>query len=129
MTRRALRRALVIAVAPIVFLAACGGDDEHGSGEHGSGEHGGGDIVAPSADAIVIEVDGDTTSPSTETVPLGSTVSLQITSSVTQEFHLHDYDVEGSGTSVTLTFVADEAGSFELESHDTEQLLLTLVVE
>lgn len=117
MTRAALRRAL--AIAPILLLAGCGGDDEHG----------GGDTVAPSAEAIVIEVDGDTTTPATETVPLGSTVSLQITSAAEQEFHLHDYDVEGSGTSVTLTFVADEAGSFELESHDTEQLLLTLVVE
>ena len=119
MTRAALRRAPAIATAPILLLAGCGGDDEHG----------GGDTVAPSAEAIVIEVDGDTTTPATETVPLGSTVSLQITSAAEQEFHLHDYDVEGSGTSVTLTFVADEAGSFELESHDTEQLLLTLVVE
>jgi hypothetical protein len=46
-----------------------------------------------------------------------------------QEFHLHDYDIEQAGTDVTMTFVADQAGTFELESHDTEELLFTLVVE
>mgnify|MGYP001565352832 CR=1 FL=1 len=81
------------------------------------------------ADAIVLEVDAESGAPGAQTVALGSTVSMHVVSETEQEFHLHDYDVENSGTDVTLTFVADHAGSFALESHEGDTLLFTLVVE
>ena len=78
---------------------------------------------------MVIEVDADSGTPGTQTVPFGSSVSFHIVTATAQEFHLHDYDIEDEGTDVTMTFVADQPGSFELESHDTEELLFTLTVE
>jgi hypothetical protein len=67
-------------------------------------------------------------------VPLGATVTLSITNPDSDdEFHLHGYEL-GDGVHVpagqpeTFTFVADQAGEFELESHETGDMLLTLSV-
>ncbi|MCB0999585.1 MAG: hypothetical protein KDB40_09840 [Acidimicrobiales bacterium] len=114
-------RAPILAALALLALTACGGDDD----DHAHT----GETVAPTADAIVIEVDADAAEPGTRTVAAGSTVSLQITSSEEHEFHLHGYDIELAGTEVTMTFVADDAGEFEVETHDTEELVFTLVVE
>jgi hypothetical protein len=107
-----------VAIAALATLTpiACGSDDGEPAGE-------------TTADAVVIEVDADSGTPGTQTVALGTPVSLHIVTATAQEFHLHDYDVEQEGTDVTLSFVADQTGTFELESHDTEALLFTLVVE
>lgn len=121
--RRSPACALPILALPLVALlslAACGDDDTHSSSDT---------TIEVGADAIVIEVDADSGTPGTQTVPLGSTVSFHIVTATEQEFHLHDYDIEQAGTDVTMTFVADRAGTFELESHDTETLLFTLTVE
>ena len=119
-----LRRALAAAALSTLALAACGGDDE-AADHHGESA----ETVAPTADAVVVDVDADAAEPGTQTVPLGSTVSLHITSAEEHEFHLHGYDLESEGTDVTVTFVADEAGEFEVETHDTEVVVFTLVVE
>jgi hypothetical protein len=69
------------------------------------------------------------------TVALGSEVKLVITNpNSVDEFHLHGYDLgDGqevpAGQPVSYTFVANEAGSFTLESHETNGVLLTLIVE
>lgn len=118
------RRAMALGALPILLLTACGGDDESADHHGASAE-----TVAPTADAVVVDVDGDAAAPGTRTVPLGSTVSLHITSTEEHEFHLHGYDLEAEGTDLTLTFVADEAGEFEIETHDTEEVVFTLVVE
>jgi hypothetical protein len=44
------------------------------------------------------------------------------------EFHLHGYDIELAGDDVTFEFVADKIGVFELESHETGEVLLNLSV-
>ena len=116
--------AATLAALLAVSFAACGDDDD----DHSDSSEATVDASA-AADAVVIEVDADSGTPGTQTVPLGSTVSFHIVTATEQEFHLHDYDIEQAGTNVTMTFVADQAGSFELESHDTEVLLFTLVVE
>lgn len=113
--------ALTLPALAVFALGACGSDDD----DHSSSDM----TISAGADAIVIEVDADSGTPGTQTVPLGSTVSFHIVTATEQEFHLHDYDIEQAGTDVTMTFVADQAGTFELESHDTEELLFTLVVE
>lgn len=115
------RRAIALGALPALLLTACGGDDDH----HGST----GSTVAVSADAVVIDIDADAADPGEATVAKGSTVSLQITSAEEHEFHLHGYDIENRGTEVTITFVADEAGEFVVENHDTEATIFTLVVE
>ncbi len=119
-----LRRALALGALPILLLTACGGDGESADHHDSSGS-----TIAPTADAIVIDIDADAAEPTTQTVAKGSTVSLQITSAEEHEFHVHGYDIESEGTAVTITFVADVAGEFEVETHDTEELVFTLVVE
>ncbi len=114
------RRALALGAAGVLSFTACGSDDGHTSSVA---------TVAPSADAIVIEIDGDATSPGTQTVPLNSTVSLRITSAEEHEFHLHGYDLEDEGADITMTFVADTAGEFDVEIHGDEVVVFTLVVE
>jgi hypothetical protein len=69
-----------------------------------------------------------------ERVPLGATIALSVTNpDSTDEFHLHGYDlgdgqVMPAGQTATFTFVANQAGSFELESHETGEVLLVLEV-
>jgi cytoskeletal protein RodZ len=89
--------------------------------------------TAPSttaADPGRIEVDADTIgdTPMTATVPLGTSVTLVVHSATPQEFHLHGYDITATGTDVNMQFTADQAGGFELESHDTEKVFLVLTV-
>jgi hypothetical protein len=78
---------------------------------------------------------GESSSPDrVEVVPLGSVVSLTVVDDDSaDEFHLHGYDL-GDGQTVaagqpaTFTFTADVAGDFELESHQTGDVLFVLRV-
>lgn len=75
--------------------------------------------------------DATTLGDRTETVPLGSQVEITLSSDSDETYHLHGYDIEvkgAAGTGAKMRFTADQAGTFELESHTTEDLLLTLVV-
>jgi heme/copper-type cytochrome/quinol oxidase subunit 2 len=80
----------------------------------------------------VTVVDGTVTPPpSRVAVPLGSPVALTVTSDVADEIHVHGYELEepvAAGGSVTIQFTADQAGLFEVETHETEKLLLQLQV-
>jgi hypothetical protein len=76
----------------------------------------------------VIDVDADFGSPWEQTVPLGTELMINVVSATDQEFHLHGYELEAAGTEVTFEFTANKAGEFELESHDTEAVLLILTV-
>ncbi len=75
-----------------------------------------------------IEVDASSAQPTRATAALGSTVELHISSSVTDEFHLHGYDLESQGVDVTMTFTATKAGEFDLEGHVNENVILILTV-
>jgi hypothetical protein len=69
-----------------------------------------------------------------ERVPLGATIALSVTNPGSEdEFHLHGFDlgdgqVMPAGQTATFTFVANQAGSFELESHETGAVLMVLEV-
>lgn len=67
-----------------------------------------------------------------ESVTLGSEVVLTITNpSRSDEFHVHTLDLEAqvaAGETATFSFVADVAGTYEVESHDTGALLVVLEV-
>jgi FtsP/CotA-like multicopper oxidase with cupredoxin domain len=61
----------------------------------------------------------------------GDTVRLRFRSDTTTVVHLHGYDKELSvpaGKSVTMRFKADAQGVFEIEDHDTDELLAKLEV-
>ncbi len=67
-----------------------------------------------------------------EKVKLGSDVTLNITNpAAADEFHVHDIELEQSvdaGVTATFNFVADTAGTFEVESHVTEDVLVVIEV-
>ncbi len=67
-----------------------------------------------------------------ERARLGSPVTLNITNpDAADEFHLHGYNLEqavGAGVTSTMNFIADQAGTFEVESHETGTVLVQLEV-
>lgn len=70
----------------------------------------------------------------TLTVAQGSTVRLFfVNPNEDDEIHLHGYDLGGgelpAGEEAIFEFVADEIGTFDVESHVTGDLLMVLVVE
>jgi heme/copper-type cytochrome/quinol oxidase subunit 2 len=65
-------------------------------------------------------------------VTVGEQVRLVVTSDVTDEIHVHGYDLEariGPGAPGELAFTADQPGLFEVETHETEKLLCQLLVQ
>jgi hypothetical protein len=66
-----------------------------------------------------------------ETVTMGTDVTLRLYSEQPEEYHVHGFDLEQAvpgGTEASFEFVADRAGRFEVESHDTGRLLLVIEV-
>lgn len=64
-------------------------------------------------------------------VPLGDTVELTVTADVTDEVHVHGYDLHGDvapGSPAKVTFTADIPGVFEVELEDAGLLLVELQV-
>lgn len=69
--------------------------------------------------------------PTSVTVDAGTSVTLKVTSAAADEVHVHGYDKElelTAGTPATLTFVADEKGAFEVETHESGLRLFVLNV-
>jgi heme/copper-type cytochrome/quinol oxidase subunit 2 len=64
-------------------------------------------------------------------VPKGTAVTINLTASAAEDYHLHGYDLEqkaNPGKTATFEFTADQTGQFDLESHVTQNTLLVLVV-
>ncbi|MCD2195154.1 hypothetical protein LQ327_17440 [Actinomycetospora endophytica] len=64
-------------------------------------------------------------------VARGSTVTLEVTSDVADQVHVHGYDKEENipaGGTATVRFVADIPGVFETELHGSDKQLLQLEV-
>ena len=62
----------------------------------------------------------------------GDRVSLRLTSEEPTEVHLHGYDLEeevSPGEEATLSFEADLPGRFEIEDHESEDVLGVLLVQ
>lgn len=89
-------------------------------------------VAAPTViDVTVGENSGESRS---EEVALGAEVTLNITNpDADDEFHLHGYDLgtgaTKKGETASISFTADKAGTFEVESHVTEELILTITVK
>jgi len=75
---------------------------------------------------IIIEVAANTLEQ--VEVALGTPVKIRVRSAVEDEFHMHGYDLDLTGTDVQFSFTADRLGEFLLESHGTGQQLLILTV-
>lgn len=65
-----------------------------------------------------------------EHVTVGSSITLNITNpDVADEFHVHGIELEQSvdaGVMATFNFTIDEAGTYEVESHVTEDVLVVI---
>ena len=79
-----------------------------------------------------IRISDDVMEPSDITVSEGDRVVLRISTDSPTEVHVHGYDLEQEaepGQAARLSFEADLTGRFEIEDHETEEELGTLVVE
>lgn len=130
-------------------LAGCGGGDATDadatatSGGSGASSSGGGTTSAyptPPPDISVSEtiieitfINGVVSPEAGEVaVPLGNTVRSFVTADAAEEVHVHGYELTlelVAGVPAELTFVADVPGIFEVELHESEQLLFELRVE
>lgn len=64
-------------------------------------------------------------------VDRGTPIRIEVTSDRSDELHVHGYEKTvplPAGSPAVVTFVADVAGVFEVETHDSGRLLFQLVV-
>ena len=79
-----------------------------------------------------VSITGDEMDPGQVSVTEGDRVTLRLTSEEPLEVHLHGYDLEEEvepGEPAEISFDADLTGRFEIEDHETEAVLGTLVVQ
>ena len=120
MSRSYARAAALLPAALLTaaLLAGCGG-------ANGSGAPAGSRTVAYTLSGS--KVDG----PDRIEVDRGTTVTIEVTADRDDELHVHGYDEEvelSPGAAGRVTFVADEQGRFEVETHESGLTLATLVV-
>ena len=83
---------------------------------------------------ISVTVGTDSAVDRVEEIALGSQVNITLTNpNADDEFHLHEYDLSTGetpkGESAVLSFTADKAGLFDLESHVTDEVLVIISVK
>ena len=79
-----------------------------------------------------VAIEGGTMNPNEISVEEGDLATLRLTSESPVEVHVHGYDQEGEvlpGEETDLSFEADATGRFEIEDHETEAQLGTLLVQ
>jgi hypothetical protein len=133
-------RKLFVMVAPLLLiasLASCSDTDA----DEGATLSTDTTVVAadPSAKVagrieISVTVGTDSAADRVEEVPLGSQVNITLTNpNADDEFHLHDYDLTAGetpkGEAAVISFTADKAGLFDLESHVTDEVLVVISVK
>ena len=128
-----------LALAATLLVAGCGGDDPE-STPSSTPPPSSTSVAAttPSETAfagteIVVAVKGGKVDPPTHRVKVakGTEVRLLVTSDNADELHVHGYEIEKelpAGEQVTIEFTADQAGVFEIETHETELQLAQLEV-
>ncbi len=95
-------------------------------------EPGGPAADAPRERTIQLAVEDGAMSPDEVEVGESDRVKLLLTSDELIEVHLHGYDFEREiepGKTITLSFKADLTGRFEIEDHESEEVLGVLLVQ
>lgn len=117
----------------VVFLIGCGSSASEAEPELSTSES-----TAASSDTEIVEISltiGENSGPNEQQqVALGSTVRLSVVNpNASDEIHVHGYDIStgdmAAGETSVIEFVADEAGTFDIESHISEEVVLLLIVE
>lgn len=89
-------------------------------------------MAAPTEISVIVGTDS---SPDrVEEVTLGANVQVTLSNpNADDEFHLHGYDLSPGETKMgqvsIISFTADKAGDFEIESHITEDVLVIIRVK
>jgi hypothetical protein len=121
---------LVLVVVLFVVLKP-GGSSDGSSPTPSAGASGTG---GPSADAATVEVtvaNGAVDGPGTFAVTQGEQVDVIVHADVSDEVHVHGYDLHGDVTPespASITFTADAPGVFEVELESAGLLLFELEV-
>jgi hypothetical protein len=153
---RTLRALLLIPVAALL-LGACG-DDTAGTNNDSPGattpagelpdqtlpvaDSGAGAATLPADTTPITALDGpvqidivvgvDSGENRVERVKAGQDITLNITNpGAADEFHVHGVDIEqaaDAGQMATMNFTIDEPGTYEVESHVTEDVLVIIEV-
>jgi hypothetical protein len=88
--------------------------------------------TAPGERSFDLRIGGNGMRPEEVSVREGDRVTMSIRSESRMELHIHGYDLEREvepDEAARLSFEADLTGRFEIEDHETEEELGTLVVE
>ncbi len=87
--------------------------------------------AGPQTREFDLRISDEVMEPSNVTVTEGDRVVLRISTDSPLEVHVHGYDLEREvepGEPTELSFRANLTGSFEIENHETEEVIGTLVV-
>lgn len=124
---------IVAGCCAVVFLIGCGSSTSNTDVDTSTTES-----SAVASNTAIVEISltiGENTGPNEQQqVALGSTVRLSVVSpNASDEIHVHGYDISTgkmtAGETSVIEFVADEAGTFDIESHISEEVVLLLIVE
>ena len=115
---------------PVLLLAACGGASSGDTTIAGSSPMAS-DTTVATVKKFTLTVGENSGKDQVVEFPTGSQVELTIINpNADDEVHLHGYDIGTGelkkGESAVIAFTADRTGDFEVESHVTEELLLTV---
>jgi hypothetical protein len=130
------RRPAVLAVAAAVVLvgptlAGCASSSASGGGSGGTTSA---SSTAATKTITVSFTNGQVSPPPGRVdVPIGTHVHLVVTSDVAEEVHNHydnqEKEIPDGGGTVTIDFVAEQPGVYEVELHHSDKLLLQLQVQ
>ena len=129
-----LRALVCVAVAPLALVACGGSSSSTDTTVASSSPNGAMGTVPPSGTAEkTFTIGTDTGKDVVFEVVLGDNVKLTfINPNAADEIHVHEYDISTGemekNVASSVSFTADKAGDFEVESHASEELLLTLRV-
>jgi hypothetical protein len=126
---------LCVIVPLVAVLAACGSSTSTDTTVATSTTVPQTTTVPATGEPLEIDVTvGDDSDPDRiEIVDLGSSVTITLVNpNSADEYHLHGYDIStkkmAPGVPATISFTATKAGTFELESHITENVLVVLEI-
>ena len=133
-------RKILAVVAPFVLMASLASCSDTAADESASVSADATVVAAdPSAKVagpieISVTVGTDSAIDRVEEVPLGSQVNITLTNpNADDEFHLHEYDLSTGDTPkgefAVISFTADKAGLFDLESHVTDEVLVIISIK
>ena len=127
---RRLRGASVLTISLVLLVSGCASSGSAPSTTTTSGASSPGRVKGTE---IVVSVVNGKVSPPTHRVKMSKDthIRLLVTSDKADEVHVHGYNIErplAAGKQVTIEFVANQVGLFEIETHKSGLQLVQLEV-